>query len=342
MVLGSHSRSSPRLMTVNVVAEAQFIFRGHGVESAVQDLLVQLRSLGTLDVRFNSFRRADVVHVHTVGPWSLAHLVASRGHRIVTAHVDSGSLSGSIVGAALLTPCINRYLRWFLSKAHTVVALNSFQAVMLTDLLPDRRVVILGNAPPSAPARGEISRKQARQKLQLDERKKIVVTVGQLQPRKGLDDFLVAAQQVPEAEFVWVGGLPFGPLSAQHSRMRRLSSRAYTNVTFVGQLSRSRVMEYLRAADVFFHPSLYENDPVAVLEAVRAGLPLVLRDLPCYTSPIRDWSLLGDSDSFQEMLRRQLSDPLAPVRAQHLARMVARKASEQQAELLEIYGLDAH
>lgn len=328
------------LLSVNVVSETLFTIHGHGVASAVQDLLARLRSLEQVDLRVNSLRRADVVHVHTLGPWSLAILATSRGNRIVTAHVDAASLAGSIAGAALLEGCINRYLGWFLSKADTVVALNNAQASMLAHLIPAGRIVVLGNGLPSASPECAKSREQARLELQLHPDRRIVLAIGQLQPRKGVEEFLLAAKEVPEADFVWVGAWPFGPLTAQYFRMRRLVARAYPNVRFVGQASRSRVMEYLAAADVFFHPSEYENDSIAVIEAIHSGLPLVLRDLPSYQYPIRDFALLGDSRSFPAMLRRQLSDEGARARARQLAEVIVRKAGEEERALLQIYGLD--
>lgn len=46
-------------------------------------------------------------------------------------------------------------------------------------------------------------------------------------------------------------------------------------VTFHGQLERERVAERMRAADLFVLPSLWENLPCVIIEALASGLPVV-------------------------------------------------------------------
>jgi 1,2-diacylglycerol-3-alpha-glucose alpha-1,2-galactosyltransferase len=113
----------------------------------------------------------------------------------------------------------------------------------------------------------------------------IVLAVGQIQPRKGVDDFIACARALPDFRFIWVGGMPFGSLSAERGRMLRIRSEAPSNVEFVGMKSRSDVFRFYAAADIFFMPSRQETFGLAVLEAAMAGLPILVRDLACY----REW-----------------------------------------------------
>ena len=112
-----------------------------------------------------------------------------------------------------------------------------------------------------------------------------MLAVGQVQPRKGVTDFIACARALPDMRFVWVRGMPFGALSAQRGPLMRQVSDVPANCQFKGLMSRSMVFEYYAAADVFFLPSKHETFGLATLEAASASLPLVLPDLVCY----REW-----------------------------------------------------
>jgi glycosyltransferase involved in cell wall biosynthesis len=125
----------------------------------------------------------------------------------------------------------------------------------------------------------------------------VILGVGQIQPRKGVDDFVAVARAIPTADFVWVGGFLFGPLSADRHRLQRVMGAAPSNLWFTGKLPRRLVYEHYVAADVFLSPSHQETFGLAILEASMAGLPLVLRDLPEYRSIFRDsYIAVGDND----------------------------------------------
>jgi glycosyltransferase involved in cell wall biosynthesis len=54
------------------------------------------------------------------------------------------------------------------------------------------------------------------------------------------------------------------------------------NVLFTGRVD--SICEALSAADVFVFPSYEENQGIAALEAAACGVPLILRDLPAYST----------------------------------------------------------
>lgn len=104
-----------------------------------------------------------------------------------------------------------------------------------------------------------------------------LLTVARLHPVKGIDTFLQAlgafARDRPEVSFSYtiVGD---GPARAALEALNR-SEELGARVRFTGQLSSDEVAEALAAADVFVLPSHSEGLPVALIEAVAAGLPLL-------------------------------------------------------------------
>ena len=105
----------------------------------------------------------------------------------------------------------------------------------------------------------------------------LIGTVGRLSPVKGHDTFLRAARLIldraPETRFVIAGG---GPLEGD--LMALASQLGITHACrFLG--ARSDVFDLMAAMDLFVLPSLNEGLPMAVLEAMALGTPVVVSDV---------------------------------------------------------------
>ncbi len=97
----------------------------------------------------------------------------------------------------------------------------------------------------------------------------VVLTIGRLDDLKGHVHLLAAAREVPEAFFLISGE---GPARAMLER--RVSELGIgERVRFLGRYP--SVPDLLACADLFALPSLSEGLPLAVLEAMAAGLPVV-------------------------------------------------------------------
>lgn len=107
-----------------------------------------------------------------------------------------------------------------------------------------------------------------------------LIFVGRLHQQKGLDVLLAAFQQVirkyPSLN-VRLQLLGDGPL--RHD-LRALSEQLgiALQVDFLGMTG--KVFEYLQKADIFILPSRAEGHSNALLEAMAAGLPVVVSDIP--------------------------------------------------------------
>jgi glycosyltransferase involved in cell wall biosynthesis/protein-tyrosine-phosphatase len=120
------------------------------------------------------------------------------------------------------------------------------------------------------PSRG---RHAVRQELGIEPGHPLLGTVGRLSPVKGHADFLRAARLVlqaePAARFLIVGD---GPLRGELSDLAKQLQIAHA-CRFVG--ARSDVYDLVGAMDVFVLPSLDEGIPMALLEAMALGRPVV-------------------------------------------------------------------
>lgn len=111
-------------------------------------------------------------------------------------------------------------------------------------------------------------------------------TVGRLSPVKGHDTFLRAARlildQEPGARFVIAGG---GPLEQQLAELASGLGIDHA-CRFLGP--RADVYDLMSAMDVFVLPSLNEGIPMAVLEAMAVGTPVVASAVGGLPEVVRD------------------------------------------------------
>ena len=82
----------------------------------------------------------------------------------------------------------------------------------------------------------------------------VVTCVGQIQPRKGIYDFIETAEKCPNVTFVWVGGTPFKGLTAEYNKLQEVVKQAPKNIIFTGIVDFNEMPGYYAASDVFFMP----------------------------------------------------------------------------------------
>lgn len=263
-------------------SESMDSVQGHGVHTAFLDMVGAQRELG-YTVGLNTPWSDGVLHVHTVGPESLRRLMRHGGLRVASAHVTAGTLRGSLKGVGLYGKAFDSYVRYFYSQADVIIAVSANTAQELRDIGVRTPVEVVPNAVGDKPFRATPEQRAAARAAEgYGPDDFTVVTVGQLQPRKGVDHFVATARALPDVRFVWVGGVIFGAMSDGRSEMRRTVAERPANAHFPGQMSREGVIQHLHAADAFLFPSRHETFGMAPVEAAFAGLPVVLSDIPVF------------------------------------------------------------
>ncbi|MGA5761054.1 glycosyltransferase [Nonomuraea bangladeshensis] len=102
----------------------------------------------------------------------------------------------------------------------------------------------------------------------------MILSIGRMVPRKGVDTVIAALRQVPGAELVIAGG---GPGDEEAVRLRALAA-AYgleERVHVIGSVPRAHVPALMRAADVLVTVPWYEPFGMVTVEAMACGVPVV-------------------------------------------------------------------
>lgn len=104
-------------------------------------------------------------------------------------------------------------------------------------------------------------------------REKLILYVGRLSWRKGLDRLLAAFAQLerPDHRLVLIGEGP----RQQHLQASAIELGIADRVTFMGFGPPEMVRSWMKRAAVLVNPADYESGPLTVLEAMAAGTPVV-------------------------------------------------------------------
>jgi len=297
-------------INVNVIAE-NFIGQANGVYTAFLETVEGLKQRPDLNVSVNgSWKNADCVHAHSIGMGYLLQTLRYKKKCIVTAHVVPDSFMGSLVFSEWWRPIAKWYLRLCFNRASLVIAVSPTVKVELEKIGVTTPIHVLCNAVNRSKFKPDFETRIAlRTRYKLQQSDFVVVCVGQVQPRKGIYDFLETARKLPQVQFVWVGGRPFGRLTADYEKLSKAVENAPSNVLFTGIVDFNDMPGYYAMADVFFMPSYQENFAFATIEASSVRLPLVLRDNPEYPDTLFTHYLKGKTaDDFAKVIHQLHTD----------------------------------
>jgi glycosyltransferase involved in cell wall biosynthesis len=181
--------------------------------------------------------------------------------------------------------------------------------------VPERLVRVIHNgAHPHEPVRG---RAAVREELGLSAEDEVVVIAAMLRPEKAHDVAIEAlarlADQRPHLRLLVVGGGPTDDPAGTRPQLERQAERlgVAARVRFAGR--RGDVSDVVAACDVALLPSAGENLPLAVLEYMEAGTPVVATTVGGVPELIDDGvhGLLvppGDPVAMAEAIDRTLRD----------------------------------
>jgi glycosyltransferase involved in cell wall biosynthesis len=203
--------------------------------------------------------RPDVVHTHGYRA-DVLHGRRGAGPVASTVHGFTGGGARNRVYEALQRLALRRF--------DAVVAVSAPLAERLRAAVPSRRVHTIPNAWCGAPV---LSREEARARLGLPADAWVVGWVGRLSPEKGPDLLLDALARV--SGLPWTASVLGDGPRAGALRIRARGLRIADRVRWHGAVAGAAAL--YPAFDLFVLSSRTEGTPMALLEAVAAGVPVV-------------------------------------------------------------------
>ena len=155
------------------------------------------------------------------------------------------------------------------NKCIRTIALSEEWKKNLAEIVPEQTIRVVENY-------GILQEDLIKEKL-TKPNNKLILFLGFICERKGCFDIPAIVDQVcrkiPDARFI-LGG------SGEIEKVKqKLSAKYKDNVEFPGWIRNEQKKQYLREADLFLLPSYNEGMPMAILDAMGCGLPIVSTDV---------------------------------------------------------------
>ena len=185
--------------------------------------------------------------------------------------------------------------------------------------------------------------------------RKTILFVGRFDTPKGGDTVLIVFRKLLEMDsdlkLIFVGpdrGLTSSDGSTirfEEFRNSLFTEAQRRNITYLGQLGRSDILELRRRAYVTLVTSRWESQGYTALEAMIQGCPVVANDAGGLSETVEDGvtGLLARSNDIEDLCRKVMSLMNDPVRARQLGANARRFVAERHAarkladEAVEVY-----
>lgn len=134
---------------------------------------------------------------------------------------------------------------------------------------------------------GPASKAGARRRLGLHKNDVVLLQLGRIVPRKGVDNVIRAMhylKEIPNIKLLVVGGSDEKPDFDRDPEFKRLKALARaegveSKVVFTGRRNRKQLKYYYQAADFFISTPWYEPFGITPLEAMACGTPVIGSDV---------------------------------------------------------------
>lgn len=237
--------------------------------------------------RFLAGKNIQVLHSHRYKENLLAALLARRFRAAVHVSSQHGAPEPFQGWRALRQSMVRLLdLEVALHGTDRIISVSDELRGQLMRNIPASKIVTIRNGIDEQSVLSCFSAQEAKRRLGMAPDCPVVGTVGRLDPIKRLDIFLLAAkrmsERLPDARFVIAGN------GTEAASLGRLAANLGLNerVLFLGH--RDDIYDVIRAMDIFVLCSDHEGLPMALLETLYLGVPVVARPVGGIAEVIQD------------------------------------------------------
>ena len=288
--------------------------------------------------QFKRRERFDVIHTHLTMSNILGATVGRlSGIPVVTSLHNTRTRSQSHMYHGRLEEWLLKY------SVQRVVAVGWSVAEVYQERLSPKPIVVIPNAVPSPPVLSNESREDLRSSLSIGPENTLLIAVGRLEAQKAFDDLLIAFAELqetqPQTRLIIAGQGPDQTVLGDQIQELDLTGEAQ----LLGL--RDDVPALLAASDIFVSSSHWEGLPLATLEALMAGLPVVVTAVGDVPRVVTDESGIlvppGQPKQLAAALRRVVVDDDLRRSLGQSAQRTANESFEVEAwvdKILALYG----
>jgi glycosyltransferase involved in cell wall biosynthesis len=202
-----------------------------------------------------------------------------KGEAIVTKRDNPKELNPNEKAMLRFNFVLRKYEKNLMKRSDALIAVSKYTVNELTDLygIKKEKIHVIYNGVDVEKFKPRPNKAELRREFGLEEDKKIVLFVGRLYHRKGLETLLRSIPPVLK-EFSNVKFAISGKgFKKKEENLRNLAKELDIEdyVKFLGYVPDEKLPLLYSASDIFVLPAIYENFPFAILEAQSTGLPVI-------------------------------------------------------------------
>ena len=241
-----------------------------------------------------------------------------KGEAIVTRQSNPKELNPNEKMMLRFNRVLRSYEKKLMKRSDALIAVSKYTVDELTELygIEEEKIHVIYNGVDINKFKPRPDRAKLRREFGLEEDKKIVLFVGRLYHRKGLEILLCSIppvlQEFGDVKFA-ISGTGF---KKKEESLRNLAKELdiEDHVAFLGYVPDEKLPDLYATSDIFVLPAIYENFPFAILEAQATGLPVIstkVGGIPEFLVDNENGFLIdpGDSAQLTQRLLTLLQDP---------------------------------
>jgi len=202
-----------------------------------------------------------------------------KGEAIVTKKDNPKELNPNEKAMLRFNSILRSYEKKLMNRSDALIAVSKYTVNELTNLygINTEKIHVIYNGVDIQKFKPRPNKTELRHQFGLEPDKKIVLFVGRLYHRKGLEPLLRSIPPVLK-EFSNVTFAISGKgFKEKEQSLRNLAKelKIENYVKFLGYVPDEKLPELYSASDIFVLPAIYENFPFAILEAQSTALPVI-------------------------------------------------------------------
>lgn len=232
---------------------------------------------------------ADVIHINTIFPGSIAIALWAKRHRkkvVFHAHSTEEDFRNSYIGSNAAASLFGKWIRFCYRMGDVIITPSEYAKKLLQKHGISEPVYVMSNGIDlEYYQRQADDRNHFRTKYGYSEKDKVIMSAGLWIRRKGILDFIEMAERLPQYQFIWFGD---SNLWSVPKEIRKAVHSQLPNLRFAGYVPKKELRQAYAGCDLFWFPTYEETEGIVVLEALAMKIPVLLRDIPVYQGWLAD------------------------------------------------------
>lgn len=244
-----------------------------------------------------AFSKADVVHVHNIGPAMFTPLLRIFGKKVVLTYHSANYEHDKWNAVAKAVLRLSEKIA--LGAANRVIFVNKFQMQKYSEKIQRKSCYIPNGVAPLA-----LSTSTSFLESLKIEPGKYLLSVGRITPEKGFDLLIKAYNGITTDKKLVIAGAP--DQGSGHLDELKALANGNPNIIFAGFADGDNLAQLYTNAAAYILSSRIEGFPLVLLEAISFNLPLLVSDIEAthlLDLPCQSYFKASDADSLCEKLK---------------------------------------